>query len=119
MKLPKVGNYYVKEGKQITIERMPGASEDEIKKTYRKFAMKHHPDRNKDNPEAEELFKEGAEAYEVLSDPSRRTQYDQFGHQPEGAGYGGFGPGAGFGGGLGSRRARRHRGYRTGGRGAR
>jgi len=53
---------------------------DEIKKAYRKAALKHHPDRNKGNPEAEVRFKESAEAYEVLSDPQKRQQYDRFGH---------------------------------------
>lgn len=57
-----------------------GASKDDIKKAYRKLAMKYHPDRNPDNKEAEENFKEAASAYEVLSDDSKRQQYDQFGH---------------------------------------
>lgn len=56
------------------------ASEDEIKKAYRKLAMKHHPDRNPDNPKSEEHFKEAKEAYEILSDASKRTAYDQYGH---------------------------------------
>lgn len=56
------------------------ASLDEIKKSYRKLAMKYHPDRNPDNKEAEELFKEAAEAYEVLSDQEKRAKYDKFGH---------------------------------------
>ncbi|MGA1197040.1 MAG: molecular chaperone DnaJ [Candidatus Latescibacterota bacterium] len=56
------------------------ASEEEIKKAYRKYAMKYHPDRNKDNPEAEALFKEGAEAAEVLMDAKKRQVYDQYGH---------------------------------------
>ena len=58
-----------------------GASEDEIKKAYRKHALKYHPDRNKDNPQAEEMFKEGAEAYEVLMDAQKRQAYDRFGHE--------------------------------------
>ena len=56
------------------------SSQDEIKKAYRKVAMKYHPDRNPDNKEAENKFKEAAEAYSVLSDTNKRTQYDQFGH---------------------------------------
>ncbi len=56
------------------------ASGDEIKSAYRKLAMQYHPDRNPDNPEAESKFKEAAEAYEVLSDQSKRERYDQFGH---------------------------------------
>ena len=56
------------------------ASEDDIKKAYRKLAMKHHPDRNPDNPKAEEQFKEAKEAYEILSDAGKRAAYDQYGH---------------------------------------
>ncbi|MCX7169585.1 MAG: molecular chaperone DnaJ [Proteobacteria bacterium] len=74
------------------------ASEDEIKKAYRKLAMKFHPDRNPDNPKAEEQFKEAKAAYEILSDAKKRTAYDQFGHAGVdqqagmgGAGMGGFG----------------------------
>jgi len=75
------------------------ASEDEIKKAYRKLAMKFHPDRNPDNPKAEEHFKEAKEAYEILSDASKRTAYDQYGHAgvDQQAGMGGAG---GFGGGF-------------------
>lgn len=79
------------------------ASDAEIKKSYRSLAMKHHPDRNKDNPEAAEVkFKEINEAYEVLSDPKKRTAYDQFGHAGvDGSagrgGAGGFGAGGDFG----------------------
>lgn len=73
------------------------ASQDEIKKAYRKKAMKFHPDRNKDNPEAEEKFKEASEAYEVLRDEQQRRRYDQFGHQGVNGGAGrGFGGDAGF-----------------------
>ncbi|OYW17905.1 MAG: molecular chaperone DnaJ, partial [Sphingobacteriales bacterium 12-47-4] len=56
------------------------ASSDEIKKAYRKVAMQYHPDRNPGDKAAEEKFKEAAEAYEVLSDPERKTQYDRYGH---------------------------------------
>lgn len=71
------------------------ASDDEIKKSYRKLAMKHHPDRNPDHPKAEDSFKEAKEAYEVLSDGNKRAAYDQFGHAgvdpSAGAGGQGFG----------------------------
>jgi len=71
------------------------ASEDDIKKSYRRLAMKHHPDRNPDNPKAEELFKEAKEAYEILSDANKRAAYDQYGHAgvdpSAGAGPGGMG----------------------------
>src|SRR5690242_21561968 len=74
-------------------------SEDDLKKAYRKLAMKWHPDRNPDNPRAEEHFKEAKEAYEVLCDPHKRAAYDQFGHAgvdahaavDAGSGMGGFG----------------------------
>ena len=56
-----------------------GASEDEIKKAYKKMARKYHPDLNPDNKEAEEKFKEVNEAYEVLSDANKKARYDQFG----------------------------------------
>jgi molecular chaperone DnaJ len=74
------------------------ASDEEIKKAYRKLAMKHHPDRNPDNPKSEDQFKEAKEAYEILSDSQKRAAYDQYGHagvDPQ-AGMGGAG-GAGFG----------------------
>ena len=76
------------------------ASQDEIKKAYRSLAKKYHPDLNPNNSEAEEKFKEINEAYETLSDDTKRSQYDQFGHagpQAFGGGGAGFG-GAGFGG---------------------
>ncbi|MCP5230092.1 molecular chaperone DnaJ [Accumulibacter sp.] len=73
------------------------ASDEEIKKAYRKLAMKHHPDRNPDNPNAEGHFKEAKEAYEILADPQQRAAYDQYGHagvDPQsgmgGGGAGGF-----------------------------
>lgn len=68
------------------------ASADEIKKAYRKLAIQYHPDKNPDNPEAEDKFKEAAEAYEVLSNPEKKQRYDQFGHQGVG-GAGGYGGG--------------------------
>ena len=78
-----------------------GASAEEIKKAYRKQALKYHPDRNPGNKEAEEKFKEASEAYEVLSDDDKRARYDQFGHagvDPNfGAGQGGYGGFGGFG----------------------
>jgi molecular chaperone DnaJ len=71
------------------------APEDDIKKAYRKLAMKHHPDRNPDNPKAEEHFKEAKEAYEALSDTQKRAAYDQYGHA-------GIDPQAGMGGAAGA-----------------
>src|SRR6478735_14327 len=74
------------------------ASEDDLKKSYRKLAMKWHPDRNPDNPKAEENFKEAKEAYEVLTDAQKRAAYDQFGHAGVDPSAGaGAGAGAGFG----------------------
>ena len=66
------------------------ATDDEIKKAYRKLALKYHPDRNKGDKQAEDRFKEAAEAYAVLSDKEKRAQYDQFGHSLGGAGFQGF-----------------------------
>lgn len=85
--------------KTLGVEK--SASKEELKKAFRKLAHEHHPDKNKNNPDSEKKFKEASEAYSVLSDDSKRAQYDQFGSQgPGGAGFngqGGFG-GAGFGG---------------------
>lgn len=67
------------------------ATPEEIKKAYRKVAIQFHPDKNPGNKEAEEKFKEAAEAYEVLSDADKRAQYDRFGHSKPGQGYGGGG----------------------------
>ena len=95
------------------------ATEDEIKKAYKKLAIKYHPDRNPGNKEAEEKFKEAAEAYDVLHDPQKKQRYDQFGHAGLNGGASGFGGGGmnmddifsmfgdifgghGFGGGFGS-----------------
>ena len=70
------------------------ASADEIKKAHRKAVRQFHPDRNKNNPQAEEKFREAQEAYDSLADPQKRQNYDQFGHA--GVGVGGAGPGEGF-----------------------
>ncbi|PWG61671.1 molecular chaperone DnaJ [Sediminicurvatus halobius] len=76
----------------------PNASEGDLKKAYRRLAMKYHPDRNPGDADAETRFKEAKEAYEVLSDPQKRAAYDQFGHagvDPSAGGAGGFGGAAG------------------------
>ncbi len=70
-----------------------GASEAEIKKAYRQLAIKYHPDKNPDDASAEDKFKEAAEAYEILSDPEKKSRYDQFGHAGMGGGFGGGGGG--------------------------
>ena len=72
----------------LGVQKNAGA--DEIKKAYRKLALKYHPDRNPGDKAAEEKFKEAAEAYAVLSDPEKRAQYDQFGHSLGGGGFQGF-----------------------------
>ena len=84
----------------LGVER--GVDEKALKSAFRKMAMKHHPDRNPDDPSAEKKFKEVNEAYEVLKDPQKRAAYDQFGHAAfeQGGGQGGFGAG-GFSGGAG------------------
>lgn len=87
-------NYY----EELGVDK--SASADEIKSAYRKLAKKYHPDLNKDNPEAAEKFKNINEAYEVLSDETKRKNYDQFG-SADGPNFGGFGGGSGFGGGFG------------------
>ena len=81
------------------LEISKSASVEEIKKAYRKMAIKYHPDKNPGDKEAEEKFKEAAEAYEVLSDDNKKARYDQFGHAGMGGGAGGGGFG-GFGGGM-------------------
>lgn len=84
------------------LEVPKNASDDDIKKSYRKLAMKYHPDKNPGDKAAETKFRDATEAYEVLKDPQRRSQYDQFGHAAfqqaaggPGGGFHGFG-GAGF-----------------------
>src|SRR5215470_909324 len=70
------------------------ADNQQIKSAYRKLALQHHPDRNPDNKDAEDFFKEAAEAYSVLSDPQKRATYDRFGHQGLSGAGGGFDPNA-------------------------
>ncbi|HIJ38541.1 MAG TPA: DnaJ domain-containing protein, partial [Rhodospirillaceae bacterium] len=75
-----------------------GASAEDIKKAYRKLAMQFHPDRNPDEPTAEQKFREVNEAYDVLKDEQKRAAYDRFGHAAfeQGRGFGGGGPGGDF-----------------------
>ena len=80
------------------LEVSRSASVDEIKKAYRKLAIKYHPDRNPGDAEAEAKFKEAAEAYDVLHDPQKRQQYDQFGFDAPSGGFGGSSPFGGAGG---------------------
>lgn len=80
------------------LEVSKSASVDEIKKAYRKLAIKYHPDRNPGDAEAEAKFKEAAEAYDVLHDPQKRQQYDQFGFDAPSGGFGGGSPFGGAGG---------------------
>lgn len=80
------------------LEVSRSASVDEIKKAYRKLAIKYHPDRNPGDAEAEAKFKEAAEAYDVLHDPQKRQQYDQFGFDTPSGGFGGGSPFGGAGG---------------------
>ncbi len=75
------------------LEVSKNATQEEIKKAYRKQALKYHPDKNPGNKSAEDKFKEAAEAYEVLSDSDKRARYDRFGHAGVGSGAGGFGGG--------------------------
>lgn len=72
------------------------APADEIKKAYRKLAIKFHPDKNPDDKSAEDKFKEAAEAYEILSNPEKKQRYDQFGHAGAQGGFGGYGGGGGM-----------------------
>ena len=95
------------------LEVQKSASAEEIKKAYRQQALKFHPDKNPGNKEAEEKFKEAAEAYEVLSDPEKRKRYDQFGH----AGMGNAQGFSGFGGGMSMEDIFRHFGDIFGGGG--
>ncbi len=82
-----------------TLDVQKNTSEGELKKSYRRMAMKFHPDRNPDDAEATVKFKEVKEAYEILSDPQKRAAYDQFGHAGVDGSQGGFGGSGGFGGG--------------------
>src|SRR5271166_4366753 len=78
-----------------TLSVQRGATEDEIRKAYRKLARKHHPDLNPGDKSAEDRFKNVQEAYDILSDPKKRQMYDQFGYYSETGGAPGGGPGPG------------------------
>ena len=80
------------------LEGTKTATVEEIKKAYRKKAIQYHPDKNPGDKEAEEKFKEAAEAYDVLSNPDKRSRYDQFGHAGVSGAAGNGGPFGGFGG---------------------
>ncbi|HAV54710.1 MAG TPA: molecular chaperone DnaJ, partial [Aequorivita sp.] len=82
----------MKEDYYDILEISKSATAAEIKKAYRKKALQYHPDKNPGDHEAEAMFKKSAEAYEVLSDPNKRSRYDQYGHRA-------FENGGGFGGG--------------------
>ncbi len=101
--LCEIGNCMAKQDFYEVLGVSKDASQEDIKRAYRKLAVKYHPDKNQGNQEAEEKFREATEAYEVLKDPQKRQQYDQFGHaafdQSGGGGYGGAGGFSGFGGG--------------------
>ncbi len=92
--MPTKRDYY----EVLGVDRKAG--EAEIKKAYRKLAVKFHPDRNTEDPQAAEKFREATEAYDVLKDAEKRAQYDRFGHAAEQAGFGAGGFGGGFGGGM-------------------
>src|SRR3970282_3030684 len=89
---PSKRDYY----EVLGVERQ--ASQEEVKKAYRKLALKLHPDRTPGNKEAEEKFKEASAAYQILGDAERRAQYDRFGHAAfeQQGGFGGFDFSAGF-----------------------
>ncbi len=91
------------------------SSAEEIKKAYRKLALEHHPDRNKGDKASEEKFKEVTRAYEVLSDPTKKQQYDQFGHAAFEQGAGGFSGGNPFAGGFSGQSGPFRYTYSTGG----
>ena len=93
----KYGNTMAKKDYYEVLGLKKGASENDIKRAYKRLASKHHPDKNQGSKEAEEKFKEINEAYEVLGDDQKRAAYDQYGHAAfeQGGGAGGFGGGFG------------------------